>query len=138
LHVLLAEDNAINQLVMKRLLEKRGHRVVVVADGRQALAALDRDTFDLVFMDVQMPDMDGVEATRAIRAKELMSGGGAHQPIVALTAHAMIGDRERFLAAGMDGYLTKPIEPAAIDAILHTHVARLSAAAHRHPDPSVA
>jgi signal transduction histidine kinase/DNA-binding response OmpR family regulator len=122
LSVLLAEDNAVNQRLAARLLEKRGHRVVVAANGREALAALEKHTFDLVFMDVQMPEMDGLEATAAIRKKEQLSGG--HLAVIALTAHAMKGDQERCLAVGMDGYLSKPIRPQELDAILETHVAR--------------
>src|SRR6202043_27452 len=93
LRVLLAEDNAVNQRLAARLLEKRGHRVVVAANGREALAALGKNAFDLVFMDVQMPEMDGLEATAAIREKEEL--GGNRQAVIALTAHAMKGDQER-------------------------------------------
>jgi len=94
------------------VLEKRGYTVVVAGDGRAALAALDlaaldEDKFDLVLMDVQMPEMDGFEATAAIRARERLTG--AHLPIIAMTAHALKGDQERCLAAGMDGYISKPI-----------------------------
>jgi CheY-like chemotaxis protein len=88
-------------------LKKRGHTVVVVGDGREALAALERQTVDLILMDVQMPEMDGFAATAAIRKREKASGG--HVPIVALTAHAMKGDRERCLASGMDAYVSKPL-----------------------------
>src|SRR5713101_6637378 len=98
LRVLLAEDNPVNQLLASRLLEKRGHRVVVTANGREALAALEKESYDLVLMDIQMPEMDGLEATAAIREKE--KGSGIHQPVIALTAHAMKGDRERCLAGG--------------------------------------
>jgi len=107
LHVLLAEDNAVNQMLAARLLEKHGHRVTVTANGRQALAALEQENFDVVLMDVQMPEMDGFEATAAIRLRE--QGTGRHLPIIAMTAHAMRGDQERCLAAGMDGYISKPI-----------------------------
>ena len=122
LSVLLVEDNAVNQRLAARLLEKRGHRVVVAANGREALAALEQGAFDLVFMDVQMPEMDGLEATAAIRKKEQLSG--KHQPVIALTAHAMKGDQERCEAAGMDGYLSKPIRPQELDAILKDYLAR--------------
>jgi CheY-like chemotaxis protein/nitrogen-specific signal transduction histidine kinase len=122
LRVLLAEDNAVNQRLAVRLLEKRGHRVVVAGNGREALEALEKESFDLVLMDVQMPEMDGLAATVAIREKE--NGTDTHLPVVALTAHAMKGDRERCLTAGMDGYLSKPIRPPELDAILETYVAR--------------
>ncbi len=109
LRVLLAEDNTVNQRLAVRLLEKRGHAAAVVGNGRDALAALEREEFDVVLMDVQMPEMDGFEATAAIRAQEQKTG--AHLPIVAMTAHAMQGDRERCLQAGMDDYLSKPLQP---------------------------
>ena len=112
LHILVAEDNAVNQQIARRLLEKRGHTVVLVGDGRAAVDRLERESFDLVLMDVQMPVMDGVEATAAIRARELKTGGWL--PIVAMTAHAMKGDREKYLAAGMDGYISKPVQKQAL------------------------
>jgi PAS domain S-box-containing protein len=116
LRVLLAEDNVINQKVGVRLLEKRGHTVQVVSNGREALEALSRESFDLVLMDVQMPVMDGLEAAAAIRKQEQTSG--RHLPILAMTAHAMKGDREMCLTAGMDGYVAKPIQPRELfDAI---------------------
>jgi CheY-like chemotaxis protein len=107
LHVLLAEDNQVNQLVATRIIEKLGHQVTVVSNGREAVSALQSRTFDLVVMDVQMPEMDGLEATAAIRDFEEPTG--RHTPIIAVTAHAMKGDRERCLEAGMDGYTSKPI-----------------------------
>jgi len=116
LRVLVAEDNPVNQRLIVRLLEKRGHRVVLADNGRQALAALEKESFDLVLMDVQMPEMDGFEATSAIRMRE--KSIGSHQTIIALTAHAMKGDREECLARGMDGYLTKPIRPQELDEVL--------------------
>jgi CheY-like chemotaxis protein len=122
LSVLLAEDNLVNQRLAVRLLEKKGHRVVVAATGLGALKALEKESFDLVIMDVQMPEMDGIEATGVIRKNEKISG--VHQPIVALTAHAIKGDREKCLAAGMDGYLTKPIRPQELDHLLELYVAR--------------
>ena len=107
--ILLAEDGVINQQVAVRLLEERGHSVVVVNNGRAAVEQVAAQPFDVVLMDVQMPDMDGIEATAAIRQAETPTGG--HIPIVAMTAHAMKGDRDRFLAAGMDGYVAKPVRP---------------------------
>ena len=116
LRILLAEDNAVNQKVAARLLEKQGHSVEVASDGMEALAAFTRDAFDLILMDVQMPVMDGYDATLAIRAAE--QGTGRHVPIVALTAHAMKGDREICLNAGMDDYLGKPIRPRELASVL--------------------
>jgi CheY-like chemotaxis protein len=115
LRILLAEDNLINRLVAVRLLEKRGHTIAVAVNGREVLAALDGTAsapFDVILMDVQMPDMDGFEATAAIRQNEKILG--THIPIVAMTAHAMKGDRERCIAAGMDGYVSKPIQAAEL------------------------
>jgi CheY-like chemotaxis protein len=108
LHVLLAEDNPVNQRVAIRMLQKQGHRVVAASNGKEALAALRREPFDLVLMDVQMPEMGGFEATAIIRAQEIETG--SRLPIIAMTAHAMKGDRERCLEAGMDGYLAKPVQ----------------------------
>ncbi len=116
LRILLAEDNIVNQKLILGVLSKQGHQVVVANDGRHALAALDRQTFDLVLMDVQMPIVDGLEATAAIRRAE--EGTGRHVPIVALTAHAMKGDQERCFDAGMDDYMTKPIDLASLRSIL--------------------
>jgi CheY-like chemotaxis protein len=115
LNILLAEDNPVNQLVMTRMLHKRGHHVTVVSDGRSAVAAVSACHFDIVFMDVQMPLLDGLEATREIRRNEI---GTHHLTVVALTAHAMQGDKQRCLNAGMDDYLTKPIVPVELDRIL--------------------
>jgi len=116
LKILLAEDNPINQKLAVRMLEKRGHTLTVAGNGRQALAILQKDSFDLVLMDIQMPEMDGFEATAAIRESE--RGTGKHQPIVAMTAHAMKGDDRRCLDAGMDGYLAKPIRSEEVYALL--------------------
>jgi PAS domain S-box-containing protein len=107
LHVLSVEDNTFNQMVVTSRLEQDGHTVAVAANGYEAIEALERGTFDLVLMDVQMPQMDGIQATGVIRDREKSSGGRI--PIVAMTARAMVGDRERCLAAGMDGYLAKPV-----------------------------
>jgi two-component system sensor histidine kinase/response regulator len=110
LRILVAEDNPINQKLASRMLEKRGYRVTLVSNGKEALAALEETNFqghDLVIMDVQMPEMDGLEATAFVREKEKETG--RHLPIIALTARAMKGDRELCLAAGMDGYISKPV-----------------------------
>jgi PAS domain S-box-containing protein len=107
LQVLVAEDNQVNQLVATRIFQKLGHQVTVVSNGREALSAVQAGKFDLIAMDVQMPEMDGLDATSAIRSWE--KAAGTHIPIIAMTAHAMKGDRERCLAAGMDGYTSKPI-----------------------------
>ena len=116
LRILLVEDNPVNQLLTVRLLEKQGQNVVTVGNGREALQQVEKATFDLVLMDIQMPEMDGFEATAAIRKNEKLTG--KHLQIIAMTAHAMEGDRERCLSAGMDGYITKPVEATAlIDAI---------------------
>jgi GAF domain-containing protein/CheY-like chemotaxis protein/HPt (histidine-containing phosphotransfer) domain-containing protein/HAMP domain-containing protein len=127
LRILLAEDNVVNQRLAVSLLERQGHAVVVAGTGREALETLERERVDLVLMDVQMPDMDGLEAAAAIRDREARAAGGdwvpsagssfaagGRIPIVAVTAHAMQGDEERCLAAGMDGYVTKPIRPAEL------------------------
>jgi len=110
LRVLLVEDNAVNQTYALRVLERAGHKVRVAGNGREAVKILERERgFDIVLMDIEMPDMDGVEATVALRKSEQETGG--HLTIIAMTAHAMKGDRERFRAAGMDGYVSKPIRP---------------------------
>lgn len=107
LHILLAEDNLVNQRVAVSILQKAGHRVAVANNGREALDRWSEQAFDLILMDVQMPEIDGLEATAVIRAREEKTA--EHIPIIALTAHAMKGDQERCLAAGMDAYLSKPI-----------------------------
>ena len=109
LRILVAEDNAVNQQLVTRILERRGHSVAVAVHGRQAVEAAAAARFDVVLMDVQMPEMDGFEATAAIRAHERVTG--RRVPIVALTAHAMKGDEERCAQAGMDAYLAKPLDP---------------------------
>jgi CheY-like chemotaxis protein len=116
MRILIAEDNLVNQKVASRLLEKQGHSVEVASNGIEALAALSRNVYDLILMDVQMPEMNGYDTTKAIRAAE--DGTGRHVPIVALTAHSMKGDRELCLEAGMDDYLGKPIEPQELIAVL--------------------
>ncbi len=105
--ILLVEDNAVNRTIATRLLEKRGHAVVAVENGALAVELTARERFDVVLMDIQMPVMDGLTATAAIREREL--GTGEHQPIIAVTAHALDEDRQRCFAAGMDDYLPKPI-----------------------------
>jgi CheY-like chemotaxis protein len=124
LDILLAEDNIVNQKLAVRLLEKRGHKVTVANNGREALVALDHRSYDLVLMDVQMPELGGIEATIMLREKEKLTGG--HQFIVAMTALVMKNDRERCLAAGMDGYLAKPIRPQELDAVLDGCMAKRS------------
>jgi CheY-like chemotaxis protein len=109
LRILVAEDNLVNQRVAALLLGKQGHSVTLACDGAAALIALAEQDFDLILMDVQMPGMDGLEATASIRAQEAITG--RHIPIIALTAHAMAGDRARFLEGGMDGYIAKPVRP---------------------------
>jgi PAS domain S-box-containing protein len=108
LEVLLAEDNVVNQRLAVRLLEKQGHRVAVAGNGREALAVLEDRRFDVVLMDLEMPEVGGLEATAVLRERE--RGTGGHLPVIALTAHALKGDRERCLAAGMDGYVAKPLQ----------------------------
>jgi CheY-like chemotaxis protein len=112
LHCAAGEDNAVNQKVAVRLLEKAGATVITVSDGLQAVEAAQREAFDLVLMDVQMPEMDGMEACRRIRAFE--AGTGRNTCIVAMTANAMPSDREQCLAAGMDGFLPKPVRAEAL------------------------
>jgi CheY-like chemotaxis protein len=107
LQILLAEDNRVNQLLATRLLEKAGHAVVLAETGTAALEALEKRSFDLVLMDVQMPEMDGLEATASVRLREQSTG--KHIPIIAMTAHAMVGDKDRCLQAGMDAYISKPL-----------------------------
>ncbi len=125
LRLLLAEDNPVNRTMITRILEKRGHYVCAVEDGQRVLQALEGEAFDLVLMDVQMPELDGFETTAAIRERE--RGTGGHIPIVALTAHALKGDRERCLERGMDGYASKPIQAAELFAIIEELVPRSDA-----------
>jgi signal transduction histidine kinase/ligand-binding sensor domain-containing protein/CheY-like chemotaxis protein len=118
LNILLAEDNPVNQKLAAQLLRKRGHRVEIASNGAEAVNAFEQGAFDLILMDVQMPELDGLEATIAIRARERLTG--TRIPIIALTSHAMCGDRERCLEAGMDGYVTKPINPATLFAAVES------------------
>jgi two-component system sensor histidine kinase/response regulator len=133
--ILLVEDNKVNQLVARRLLEKRGYTVVVANNGQEALAILDDEAFGCVLMDVQMPEMDGFQCTAIIRERERLTG--AHLPIIAMTAHAMKGDEARCLTAGMDAYLSKPIQPdelfERIDRHLDVSSAPVSSAASSLP-----
>jgi CheY-like chemotaxis protein len=121
LRVLLAEDNLINQRLATRLIEKRGHQVILAATGREALAKLEENEIDVVLMDVQMPDMNGLQATTLIREKE--RGLDRHMPVIALTAHTMKGDREKCLDAGMDSYITKPVNAQELIYVLESTVA---------------
>lgn len=120
LRVLLAEDNPVNQRVAANMLQKRGHSVQIAENGKVALELLEQGTFDVVLMDIQMPEMSGLDATAAIREREKVTG--SHIPIIAMTAHAMQGDRERCMAAGMDGYVSKPVRSAELFATIETHV----------------
>jgi signal transduction histidine kinase/AmiR/NasT family two-component response regulator len=132
LDILLVEDNAINARVAQQVLSRAGHRVAAADNGAEALAAVALKKFDVVLMDVQMPGMDGLEATRTIRERERRSGG--HVPVIALTAHAMVQHRERCLKAGMDGFLVKPIRPQELlDAIdgIERAVRRIAPTAQR-------
>lgn len=126
LRLLLAEDNIVNQRVAVKMLERQGHSVQVASNGNQALAAMEKNEFDLVFMDVQMPEMDGMQTVELWRQRELKTG--RHLPIVAMTAHAMTGDRERCLAAGMDDYLSKPINQPEVVAVLARMLPSIDAA----------
>jgi CheY-like chemotaxis protein len=133
LRILLAEDNAVNQQLAIRLLEKKGHTVAVAATGAAAVAALEHATFDLLLMDLQMPEMDGFEATALVRAKEKSTG--RRLPIVAMTAHAMKGDRERCLGAGMDGYISKPIHAKELFETIANLVSPTTRAEQPFPNP---
>ena len=121
IRILLAEDNAVNQTLAVRLLEKRGYAVTVAPNGRAAVEAFQIGGFELVLMDIQMPGMDGFEATAAIREREKLIGG--HIPIVAMTAHALVGDQERCIASGMDGYISKPIRTSELFATIEKMLA---------------
>ncbi|HUZ46225.1 MAG TPA: response regulator [Terriglobia bacterium] len=135
LRILLAEDNPVNRELAVRLLEKRGHQVEVAQNGMEAIAALETQPFDLVLMDVQMPGMDGFQATAAIREKE--KAAGSHLRIIAMTAHAMKGDKERCLAAGMDGYVSKPIDAKELFEVIEGTVA-VPVVARQAPEESIA
>ena len=134
LQILLVEDNAFNQKVAIGLLENRGHPVETAGDGRQALDLLAATDFDLALMDLEMAKMDGIEATRNIRARERSSG--QHLPIIGLTAHTMKGDRERFLAAGMDGYVAKPVRPRELYEVVEGVAAMVEREEAAPPSPN--
>jgi len=129
--ILLTEDNPVNARLAVRTLEKEGYVVRLVSNGKEALAALDQEPFDVVLMDVQMPEMDGFETTRRIRERETRTGG--HVPILALTAHAMASDRRRCLEAGMDGYLSKPVDSRALREAIVQHLEGAEPAPERAP-----
>jgi signal transduction histidine kinase/DNA-binding response OmpR family regulator len=135
LRILLVEDNRVNQKLATRLLERAGHSVLVAENGREAVSAFRREAFDLILMDVQMPEMDGLEATAAIRAAEV--DAGTHVPIVAMTAHAFAEDRERCLSAGMDAFLTKPVRVAQLHEVI-AHMVDPAVQGAGDPDASVA
>jgi CheY-like chemotaxis protein len=126
LRILVAEDNAVNQFLAMKLLAKQGHSVEAVASGQAALDAMLRTTFDLVLMDLQMPEMDGFEATNVIRTRE-RDAHTPRVPIIALTAHAMQGDRQRCLDADMDGYVAKPIKPVELFEVIDRVMAAATA-----------
>jgi CheY-like chemotaxis protein len=132
LQILLAEDNEVNQKVAVRMLEKLGHEVHLCGNGRQTLELLERQSFDLVFMDVQMPELDGIQVTQRVRKKEQNSG--RHLPIVAMTAHAMMGDRERCLASGMDDYVSKPIQAEELCRVVNALHERNATVAKKPPE----
>jgi signal transduction histidine kinase/AmiR/NasT family two-component response regulator len=137
LRILLVEDNAVNQKLAQRLLQKRGYEVHIASDGNEALRETEHSFYDLILMDIQMPGMDGIQAARAIRQRE--AGGGARTPILAMTACAMVGDRERCLDAGMDDYLTKPVQPEDLYAKVEewARASRRSQSTRRHATPTL-
>src|SRR4051812_48843724 len=124
LRVLVVEDNAVNRLLAQRLLEKRGYLVATANNGVEAIAVTERDSFDVILMDIQMPEMSGLEATSIIRAREI--GSGVRSRIIALTAHARDEDRERCLAAGMDDFVSKPFKVDDLLSVLHPVECRAS------------
>jgi CheY-like chemotaxis protein len=121
LRILLAEDEEVNRLATSKLLEKLGHTVKTAKDGQEAIALLKDDSFDVILMDIQMPVMDGVEATKSIRGGDA-GQGNKDIPIIAMTAYAMSGDKENFLAAGMDSYISKPVDMKQLDALLQDKI----------------
>ncbi len=135
MRILLAEDNSVNQMVATKLLSRRGHHVKVATTGLEAVQAWEHEPFDLILMDEQMPAMDGIEAVRRIRARE-SENGTKRTAIVALTASAMKGDRERFLAAGMDGYLAKPFTSEELYAAIRHGIFGAAANVAQHESPA--
>lgn len=131
--ILLAEDNHVNQLVAVRTLRKAGYLIVTANNGREAVKAEAEEKFDLVLMDVQMPEMDGFEATAEIRLREKLTGG--HVPIIAITAHALQGYEARCIAAGMDGYISKPIRIRDLIALVEKHLCHPSLPDHSEGIP---
>jgi two-component system, sensor histidine kinase and response regulator len=134
LYCLLAEDNPIDQTLAVHLLEKGGHKVVVTSNGKEALAAFERESFDIVLMDVRMPEMDGFDTIAAIRERERRTG--SRVPIIAMTGYAIASDRERWLEAGMDAYLAKPIDSANVCGVIENLVT-LSGQASETDPPAV-
>jgi two-component system, sensor histidine kinase and response regulator len=134
LNVLLVEDNLVNQKLATRLLEKKGYSISIAGNGKEALSAMEKASFDVILMDVEMPEMNGFDATGAIREREKSSG--SHVPIIAMTAHAMTGDKERCLEAGMDGYISKPVSSQELFATIEKftgEVIGVDAASQRRP-----
>jgi CheY-like chemotaxis protein len=129
--VLLVEDDVVNMTMARRMLEKMGHTVVCARNGMEALDCLQAPGVDVVLMDIQMPEMDGIEATRLIRSDPRFIPY-AQVPIIALTAHAMAGDKEKFLSRGMDAYLSKPFDHVRLRELLH-RIFRLTFPSGRHP-----
>ena len=135
LKLLLVEDNLVNQLVATRILEAAGHSVVLAGNGLEALRALERGAFDIILMDVQMPEMDGFEAAKAIREKE--RGTSCQIPIIAMTAHAMSEDRERCIASGKDAYLSKPVRRQEVLSIVANYAPQAVNPSGAQPEPTL-
>jgi CheY-like chemotaxis protein len=132
--ILIAEDNLVNQRVAIYMLEKQGHQVAGAMNGEEALAAMEKENFELILMDVQMPKMDGFQTTRMIRDREKETG--LHLPIIAMTAHAMKGDREKCLAVGMDDYIAKPLNVKQLSETIARVMSSLPAAGENSGDPA--
>ena len=136
--ILVAEDNDVNQIVVEQILIDAGHSYTIVENGRLALEQFKAERPDLVLMDVSMPEMNGLEATTAIRATEAAAGDGVHTPIIGLTAHALKGDKEMCLEAGMDDYMPKPISPDALQAKVAEWLVKTGKAGETQDDSAVA